>query len=132
MSVTTEIIGNKQCPCCSAELFEADRFCRRCGIVQSVRTAPLTSSPSAPFGSGGLENAATRPLGESGLLGHSYSGVLLGAVTRSLSERTSGLRAGRPMKRFIISLLAIPLWLMIVLLSPLDAFAAARVIAREE
>jgi hypothetical protein len=50
-------------------------------------------------------------------------------VTKELSEKTSSLRANRLAMLLISMLVAAPLWLMIVLLSPLDAYVAAKNLA---
>jgi hypothetical protein len=38
----TETIGLTQCHTCRAELLESDKFCRRCGLNQSLCKAQLT------------------------------------------------------------------------------------------
>ena len=63
----------------------------------------------------------TRPLPAYGTLRRPYSSRLVGIVTHELLEQTSSPRANRRMRVLIGMLVAAPLWLMIVLLSPLDA-----------
>ncbi len=50
--------------------------------------------------------------------------------SQDLSARTSSLRANRVAMRLVSMLIAVPLWLMIVLLSPLDTYVAAKSIAK--
>jgi ribosomal protein L40E len=64
ISEMKEPVGLKQCHRCRAELLRRDRYCRRCGISQSVTTAPLMLT-------GRLKRSdyATRPFpGDSGAL----------------------------------------------------------------
>jgi hypothetical protein len=45
--------------------------------------------------------------------------------------KNPGFIANRRATRLVSILIAVPLWLMIVLLSPLDAYAAAKAIAKQ-
>jgi hypothetical protein len=47
-----------------------------------------------------------------------------------VSDR-AGDTYGPLIKRMVLALISIPIWLIIVLLSPLDAYAAARAISRQ-
>ena len=122
----TETIGLTQCHTCSAELLERDKFCRRCGINQSLCTAPLTVVADH----NGRFNYETRPLPGGANRGGSFSGTLVNFVTQSVSERTSGCGANRWTMRLVGALVVAPLWVMIVLLAPLDAYVAAKAIAK--
>ena len=119
-----ETTGIKECHACGAELLERDKFCRRCGVSQGVPTSTLTGVTD---GTGG----EPRSLPDDGTLCRSYSGRLVNVVSQDLSARTSSLRANRKAMRLVSMLIAVPLWLMIVLLSPLDAYAAAKAIAKQ-
>jgi hypothetical protein len=54
---------------------------------------------------------------------------------RALIEGVSGGRAtepgGRVVRSMVQALVSIPIWLMIVLLSPIDAYVAAKSISRQ-
>jgi hypothetical protein len=52
-------------------------------------------------------------------------------VAQKLSEETSSLREHRWMMLLVGMIVAVPLWLMIVLLSPLDAYVAAKDLSRQ-
>jgi hypothetical protein len=119
-----ETIGLNQCHACGAEGFERDKFCRRCGVNHSYRTAG---------GPGGIKQFEfeTRQLPGVETRCYSFSGALAQAVTRGVSERTSPFHNQRWAMRLVSALVAVPLWLMIVLLSPLDAYVAARAIAKQ-
>ena len=122
----TETIGLTQCHTCRAELLESDKFCRRCGLIQSLCTAPLTVAA----GHSGRFKYETRPLSGGADRGGSFSGTLVNFVTQSVSERTSGCGANRWTMRLVGALVMAPLWVMIVLLAPLDAYVAAKAIAK--
>ena len=122
----TETVGLTQCHTCGAELLESDKFCRRCGVNQSLCTAPLT----VVAGHSGRFKYETRPLPGSANRGGSFSGTLVNFVTQSVSERTSGCGANRWTMRLVGALVMAPLWVMIVLLAPLDAYVAAKAIAK--
>ncbi|MGH9836427.1 MAG: hypothetical protein ACRD9Y_25670 [Blastocatellia bacterium] len=122
-----ETVGLNQCHACGAEGLERDKFCRRCGVNHSFRTAPYIG------GAGGTEpfECETRQLPVIESRCYSFSGALAQAVTRGVSERTSPFRNQRWALRLVSALVAVPLWLMIVLLSPFDAYVAAREIAKQ-
>ncbi len=132
---TTETIGLRQCQVCGAEQRERDRFCRRCGVSQSRRVDPFNGITggltSDAIGRADRSAEETRPLSRSGTLRRSYSGPLVGIVTQELSEQTASFHANRWAMLLISILVAAPLWLMIVLLSPLDAYVAAKDIAKQ-
>ena len=131
----TEILGLKQCRLCDAELLERDRFCRRCGVSRSRGAEPLINMTGGHAGDviGRVESAGyeTRLLPGVGTLRRPYSGALVGIVTQELSEKTSWLLANHWARLLIRTLVAVPLWLMIMLLSPLDAYVAAKDLARQ-
>jgi hypothetical protein len=122
----TETVGLTQCHTCGAELLERDKFCRRCGVDQRLCTVPTTVVP----GHSGSFEYETRPLSGGGNRGGSFSGTLVNFVTQSVSERTSGCGANRWAMRLVGALVVAPLWVMIVLLAPLDAYVAAKAIAK--
>lgn len=120
----TETIAMKQCHDCGMELRERDKFCRRCGINQRLRLSSSTElQPKS--------ERETRRLPVSGAMHQSFSGPLVSAVTVGMSQRTTSLRKNRWAMLLIGALVAVPLWLMILLLSPLEAFGAAKAIARQ-
>src|SRR5262245_52528925 len=124
---TTESTGFKQCQLCGAELLERDKFCRRCGIDQSGNgiTTPLTTELAN-------YNYETRPLRQIENISPGFSGTLVKILAQSILSQTSLCQASRFVTRSIAVLVTIPIWLMIVFLSPLEAYAAARTITRQE
>lgn len=115
-----------ECRACGAGRRERDKYCRQCGASQRLKIAPLTGDTNRSA-------CETRPL-PCAKHYDSFSGALVKLVAESVSARASSLPsspgANRWTMRLASPLVAVPLWLMIVLLSPLDAYIAARAIAR--
>jgi hypothetical protein len=132
---TKETTRFKKRQLCDAERIDRDKFCRRCGDSQSRRIdslkSPSGSVSSEVIGRADSSGCETRPLSSCGTLRRSYSGRLVGIVAQELSEQTSSLRANRWAMLLISLLVAAPLWLMIILLSPLDAYAVAKDLANQ-
>jgi|SRR5215813_2878966 len=120
-----ETAGLKSCNGCSRELREGDRFCRRCGAIQTGAPAAAVSYASeaeSKYRTSRLQRADDC---------RRFSGSLMKSLVANVSARTS--RANNRFAKLVISILAAPaLWLMIVLLAPFDAYAAARSIANED
>jgi hypothetical protein len=130
----TETIGLNQCRVCGAEQINFDKFCRRCGAKQS---SPIDQSTNLASGitAGCINNTTsgfeTRTFHVNLTKRRSCSDQLVSIVTQELSERTSSIRANRWIMHLISVLVTAPLWLMIILLSPLDAYLAAKNIAKQ-
>ena len=121
-----ETVTIKACGSCSSGLLERDRFCRWCGARQTgalIRDAIIsTASPYATsaFEEAGEPQASFRPVSDP-LVKAMITGISAGG------DATSHSRVWRVMVQMLGS---IPIWLMIVLLAPFDAYAAARTISR--
>ncbi|MGH9838208.1 MAG: hypothetical protein ACREEM_05435 [Blastocatellia bacterium] len=121
----------KHCHACGSDGYEHDRFCRRCGARRSGLPAPR---------SGGVETtaslAATSEVRPSlsyvtgtlarEILYHKVSGPLVKSVTASLSANTRASLESKLVRRVVLAVISIPIWLIIVLLSPIDAYVVAR------
>jgi hypothetical protein len=59
------------------------------------------------------------------------SGPLVNAVVTGALSAPSVENESPYVKRVILALISIPIWLIIVLLSPLDAYAAVKTVARQ-
>lgn len=57
---------------------------------------------------------------------HAISGPLVKAITSSLLAQPVARNKKRWSRGLLAALISLPVWLMIVLLSPLDAYAAVR------
>src|SRR5215510_9932118 len=99
------------CVACLYETRPQDRFCRRCG-------AKLDGSPTGEVGS-----SAQRQF-------HSVSGALVAAVAEGVNSNTGQIHS--PLARRLISaLISLPIWLIIILLSLIDAYVTARIVANQ-
>lgn len=108
------------CQACSAEMREHDKFCRRCGVRQPGKISPPQANTVPPA-------CATSRLQQPDTL-RSLSASLLTAVAEGAQVGTARLNS-RCARGAVSVLIVIPLWLMIVLLSPFDAYATAKAIA---
>lgn len=104
-------IALKQCHDCGYELRDRDRYCRRCGIRQTDHTEPMT------------QRFATS---ECGSTYRSFSGPLVHAVTNGVAKNATTQLQNPVAKGVVCALISLPIWLLIVLLSPLDAWIATR------
>ena len=122
----------KACRACSGQLLASDRFCRWCGDVQpdeasgalAAAVRPASDPLAAP------RYTTTLLVEAKSNLYHRVSGPLVNAVVASVASGELG-EQGRWMRRAMLALISLPIWLMIVLLSPLDAYAAAKNLSRE-
>jgi hypothetical protein len=132
-------IAIKPCRSCGGGVPETDRFCRLCGESQSAPQAPVVeAAPDLREASrntdleyaGGSGAVLSRP-GASGAMEPQFSYHLVsGPVVWALSAPAGGVVKGYGPRimRIVSLLISVPVWLIILLLSPLDAYAAARII----
>lgn len=123
----SKTVALKPCTVCHAGLLEQDNFCRWCGVPQPLQ-APETV---AVFGE-------TTRLTTSSLLDarradvyRRVSGPLVNAVVTGALAAPSNVSVSPMVKRAILALISIPIWMIIVLLSPIDAYAAVKTLARQ-
>lgn len=124
----------KTCRVCGTPLLASSRFCRLCGASQGhlefvtrrhegLSEQPQTTTIRAQDGN----SNALSPMGRY----RSVSGSVLNSfVTADLTTVTSRLRS-RAAKSAVAAAIAIPLWAMIVLLSPIEALEASRQMTRQ-
>ncbi|HEY7184125.1 MAG TPA: zinc ribbon domain-containing protein [Blastocatellia bacterium] len=107
------------CRACSAEMRDHDKFCRHCGARRTgaIATPPASATPSA-FATSRLRADTF----------NSVSAPLLNAIASGAQAGAARLDSRR-LRRAVSALIVVPLWLMIVLLSPIDAYATAKAIA---
>jgi hypothetical protein len=138
---TAEIIINEQdartvavkaCCVCSGQLLESDRFCRWCGEVQADGASGALYAANQPASHQlAVARYTTSLLVEKkSNLYHRVSGPLVNAVVKGVASGELGDQS-RWARRAMLALISLPIWLMIVLLSPLDAYAAAKNLLRE-
>ena len=127
-------VAVKACVECRSGLLERDKFCRWCGSRQPGQESPGLN-PAQPIAAGpcGASLCATVAL-ESGVRTDLYrrvSGPLVNAVVTGALSAPSTKNQSALIKQVILALISIPIWLIIVLLSPLDAYAAVKNLARQ-
>ena len=111
----------RECRVCGAGVYLSDTFCRWCGALQT--RSPEIHRQSRSLGHSVLQHSCAFTD-----IYHPVSGplveVLIDSVSANLTTRASASFA----RKFIQVLFSIPIWLAIILLSPIDAFYSARTI----
>jgi hypothetical protein len=125
-----ETVDLKLCQACASEVRPRDRYCRRCGASQSLSLSSVTAPLTEPELGAGIASYVTAPLAENDVY-HRVSGSLVKIITAGLSGSASARLDSRYARRAMLALISIPIWLIIVLLSPLDAYATARTVIRQ-
>ncbi len=116
--VLLETVPLRECHECGYVLLERDRYCRRCGIWQPERERAGNTLTTLRF--------AARNTLPSPPVYRSVSGPLVNAVTNGIAARTTAQLQNRVAQSLVVALISLPIWLLIVLLSPLDAWVATR------
>jgi ribosomal protein L40E len=125
-SLDAKTVAVKSCTACAGGLLEYDKFCRWCGARQPDDAAPMR--PTAPCRQQMLR---TNSKFDSGRLNNRVSGPLINAMIEGMASGRPAREGGSLIRGAMLALISIPVWLMIVLLSPLDAFVAARSLVRQ-
>jgi hypothetical protein len=125
----TTTVAIKPCQSCGLAILEESRFCRVCGAAQTyvLTTGSLATTPSDAVEGKLTRQYVTTPLSPRGLY-HPVSGPLVTAVVAGVPARTQPSPADSPSRRMLLALMAVPIWVMIILLSPLDAYTSAKII----
>lgn len=126
----------KPCYLCGFGLLERDRFCRQCGAKQTAESGPAQVEPKAESSGmilrevGGVsrsyETSLISTVGIEGRSYHSLSGPLVNALIDRMSWDPPAGFCGRLARKTVSALISITIWLIIVLLSPIDAYAASK------
>ncbi|HEU4387147.1 MAG TPA: hypothetical protein VFV34_05080 [Blastocatellia bacterium] len=112
-------VAMTKCRSCAGPIKVNDNFCRRCGTNQS--TFGLGSQGSSQWGrDAASEEMKTTPL---------ITGSLAKKLTQTVALRTAPFVSSRLGTCVVTALITVPVWLMIILLSPLEAFATARTVS---
>ena len=117
------------CGTCGAGLIEACRFCRSCGArqTQPVAASSIPALSTDETDRGRPQVYETTRLSQDKLY-HPVSGPLVRAVAAGVPANASQSQMGNVTRRMLLALMAIPIWVMIILLSPLDAYTSAKII----
>ena len=124
----TTTLAIKPCRCCGVGLIADSKFCRSCGQAQSPSLSPAfrTTSLVGDLDREPPQHYATTRLSHQKLY-HPVSGPLVSAVAEGVPANIPRSSTGLS-KKMLLALMAVPIWLMIILLSPLDAYASAKII----
>jgi hypothetical protein len=130
----SETIAIMGCRACGVGIPQSDRFCRLCGAGHTDSLSATLSNQERPVklaSSDSLE--CSRPPADCATMamptraGYGpLSGPLVTAVADGLSANLALRFLDRRVKRILLVLISVPIWLMIVLLSPLDTYAAVK------
>lgn len=119
----------KECIACGGALLQTDRFCRWCSARQyesdSANVVLITErlEDTAFCQSVDREEAMSVPY-------RPVSGPLVKAMARGVSTGALSHPRSRFAQTLITALVSFPVWLMIVFLSPFDAYSVARSMAK--
>ena len=116
-SSRTEKVVSKHCSNCSGQLPARDNFCRWCGFHLGNGSGPASEMA-------GWYNQKTAVLTDGDL--KSFSTTLINTMQQNTAAKTGSLRLNRFGVLVIAVLMGIPMWLHIILMSPLYAYAAAK------
>lgn len=123
----TTTLAIRSCSACGAGLTGESKFCRWCGARLTVdpdQTERLSFDPIAT--TAGYKTTPLVPVNRY----HPVSGPLVKALAAGVPTRTSLSTTGGLTKRMLLALMTIPIWVMIILLSPIDAYASAKIIGQ--
>lgn len=126
-----EAVDVKHCQACASVVRPRDRYCRRCSASQMPSlTEPLAERVADESRATYATAPLPRPATEDDPY-HRVSGSLVKAIAVGLSSSASARLDSRYTRHAVLALISIPIWLIIVLLSPLDAYATARTVIRQ-
>lgn len=126
-SETGEGTSGGLCHLCGSSGLAYDKFCRHCGTRQGAETKAFETPDSLAPTTGFDESPSylTAPIKAEDLY-RAISGPLVKSVTGSLTSKKTARLKSRWSRNVILALISIPIWLMIILLSPFDAYIAAK------
>ena len=136
LEVEARTVAVKACTSCGSGLLEHDKFCRWCGARQpALDGSTINAAQVAPMGYDASFSAVGATVAITAdartdvyrrVSGPLVNAVVTGALSAPASDNQSAF-----IKQMILALISIPIWLIIVLLSPLDAYAAVKNLARQ-
>lgn len=119
------------CLQCQAVIHEHDRFCRHCGIDLDEPAGTLaTANLRVRQITTGLRNGSS-PYATVPFAGFDGRRPISGPLVKLMTTELTMPNRNPFTRRAMFVLIAFPIWLMMVLLSPLDAYAAMKAIARQ-
>lgn len=121
----TTTLSIKACNACGIGIIEQSKFCRLCGAPQEIEI-DKSMSTTRPVSEPTTQFTTTRL--STGPRYHPVSGPLVKAVVSGVPANLQETTGATVSRRILLTLMAIPIWVMIILLSPLDAYASAKII----
>jgi len=122
----TTTLSIKACRACGIGIVEHSNFCRVCGASQEVAIADATLFPPERISESAGQFTTTRLSKRPQY--HPVSGPLVSAVVSGIPANLGQSTGTAVSRKILLTLMAIPIWVMIILLSPLDAYASAKII----
>ena len=119
------------CPQCQTNIHGQDRFCRHCGVDLGERTALLVSANLRSRQTTRDLGNCPSPYATAPLASLDGRRAISAPLTRIVTTELTTPGGNRFARRLTLVLISFPIWLMMVLLSPLDAYAATKAIARQ-
>ena len=117
-SCKTEKVAGTLCCNCNRHLSVPDNVCRWCGFQQTELLPAFARE---------ARSSETTVLGRNDeVVSRSISKLPMEKLTQSVALTTGSLRLNRWGALVIAVLIAIPMWLLIILLSPFDAYLSAK------
>jgi hypothetical protein len=130
---TANTVKITYCRSCGAPLLATYKFCRLCGECQ-IRSVPddsVEERQSDQSCKADVPAQMQTRLMQGSTCYRSISGSILSSIAQNASTSFSSKIKGRTTKKVVSMLIAIPLWLLIVMLSPFDALQASNEITGE-
>lgn len=118
------------CLQCEAVIHEHDRYCRHCGIdlyehAEPQATADLRFRQKTRALNDKASAYATVPFSQNGRR------PISGPMVKLLTMELTAPEQKRFARSVVLVLVAFPIWLVMILLSPLDAYAAVKALAKQ-
>jgi hypothetical protein len=123
----------RTCFACASGILESDKFCRWCGAHQIPLAHSDFMSPSSTVALFEASTYTTSMLASGARedIYRSVSAPLVNAVVSGALAGPAIKKRSPALTRVILALISVPVWLIIVLLSPIDAYAAVKNLARQ-
>ena len=118
----TERMASKFCRQCNGRLATPGNFCRWCGV--HLTKAPVTAVSKTDW-----HEQTTLLMSNDGQEYSSLATLSLTALTQTVVVKTRSLRMNQFGVFVVVVLTAIPMWMIIILLSPFDAYRSAKTAA---
>ena len=122
-------VAIKPCNTCGVGMLESEKYCRRCGAFQQANRVPSTTLLNRVETQGpGVERKSTCTVNGSASerFGRTVSGPLVDAIVAGVTTSSHVHNLSRRIKTLVVALVAVPIWLIVVLLSPVDAYVALK------